>query len=592
MQQYGKVYSVSTRHAGADILDHSVSGGVLRLLVGDAAHFDEDGGHLTLRGVQFAYDGIDFDVEFEVDAVRVDFTDPTPEQVEAVALLEEDDRAAVVPAAPEAVALVSIAAGEDSLIARVDHSLVAMLPDGVRDDEEAETVRLESEGSGWVVADVFGRPGDYTHGDPDGMRVEIGDHGVALWTVGPNGEPYAPVRMGGGETSFGVMGQDGTRLGGISSLGAVSGTSGTFAGDVRVKGTPLVGQLGGGIAPGWLDNLPRGVLASAERMNPSTAIISTGTLFPHLHISARLFPGRRYRIVAGMRARLHNSPSALTLTLHHSVGTAKPTESAAQLGHQTYGSGINHSANHRLFVEAEAFYSVPTERVESFLMCYRGDYGGTPQRDSSTLYIEDVGPLIADTGGSGEDSENTVMYQTTWRASASRRYSRTGAAMSGRDGDIDLWYWRGSNPHEYHNTAWLYDAGAVEATHSVEFGKTLPQALNGATLHKVEVYIRNKMWYGGIPAGHVTLSPLAGTTLPSTKTIDGIFWVDDFGEGEGMWIEVPTSWFTNGANRGVAMGDRDGRALNGSGILTDLVSGGFHGIADADPPLLRATYSR
>lgn len=214
--------------------------------------------------------------------------------------------------------------------------------------------------------------------------------------------------------------------------------------------------------------------------------------------------------------------------------------------------------------------------------------GGTPKRTGGYIYVEDVGPLLPESGG--DDNTGTVVYESVWKATESRRYRKDGAAIAGHDGEIETWFW-GAAPEQFDGSGWVYGDGAVESTDSVEFGKTLPQALVGATIYKVEVYLRNKTWWAGGVQG-LALSSLASSVLPATKKLDATFWSADMAEGEGRWIEVPPAWFNNGANRGIGLGDKDGQAFNDSGTLETPGSGSFHGPGDSDPPLLRITYSR
>ena len=62
--------------------------------------------------------------------------------------------------------------------------------------------------------------------------------------------------------------------------------------------------------------------------------------------------------------------------------------------------------------------------------------------------------------------------------------------------------------------------------------------------------------------------------------------------GEGAWFDVPKTWFTNGANTGITLGDKDGKTTLGGQGDVSLTSGVFDGISDGEPPLLKVTYLR
>ena len=442
----------------------------------------------------------------------------------------------------------------------------------------------------WIITES----GAIIAGNPDGARVEIRHDGVRVYVVGPNGAPYEAVSMRNGEISFAVIGQDRTRLGGISSTGAVSGSTGTFSKDVKVQGAPLLGQVGGGTIPGWLDNLPRGVIAYEERPYPAANPASTGFELYHLHCTAILLPGRRYRVIARGQFKPNATDSAVTVRIRHASGTSKPPAGSPLVGDGPEGARStlwcgSASANQRVTPQAEGFITVPTEQVRSFVMTYAGDYGASPLRENSYIFIEDVGPVTPQIS-TGEDGDNAVLYRSTWTATSTRRYYKSGEAIPGEDGKVETWYWFAA-PTDFKNVGILWGGGAVESTDSIEMGKTQAQALNGATIHKSEIFLKNKVWNSD-DEGPLALSSLSGTSLPSWKTIDATFWGGTVQSGEGVWVEVPTSWFTNGANRGICIGDKDGAALDGSGVLTSLRSGVFHGLDDAEPPLIRHTYSR
>lgn len=437
----------------------------------------------------------------------------------------------------------------------------------------------------WIITET----GAIIAGSPDGARVEIRHDGVRVYVIGPNGEPYEAVSMVNGEISFGVMGQDGTRLGGIASDGSVSGVRGSFSNDINIKGLPLTGQLGGGTIPGHLDNLPRGVIQRNFKSTPESSIV-TGVERLYLRLNATLYPGRLYRLNAWMRASLAAEGGALTLAMRWSTTGPASLSSPQVPGTSTY-SFPNASANHRIVGQAESFIEVDVVTKARFVLTYKGDYGATPSASLTNFYIEDVGPSTPITGGDDEGGADTTLYRSTWRATASRNYTKAGTTVPDQDGEINQWYW-GGVPTDRRPAAWIYGGGAFEADDPLEMGKTLDQALAGANIVRVEVYIRNKLWYGGVEHGRIVVGTLSSSTLPSTGLFEGQLRIDDLGSGESARFDVPTSWFTNGANKGITMGDKDGVTTLGGQGTVELHSGRFHGIDDSDPPLLIVTYSR
>ena len=602
----GRVTSVEQSREGV-ILDGDHAEGATSLTVVDALDLDAEGGRLVLPGGEV----VEHDA-FDPEGVSVPLVGALPVPVEDAELLEvypplvstvayvatdDEDEATPVPVeVPSGVSGWSTLAPGASLRFEVTRAgdlvatdVIAGALEVAADQVSTGTIRSE-----WQMSS----DGAIVMGDgQEGEQAVLTSDGLRLFVAGPNGVAYEAVSMTNGVISFGVMGQDGTRLGGISSYGAVTGTQGSFAEDVRVKGTPIVGQAAGGIQPGWMDNLPRGVIAYEERPYPAANPASTGFELYHLHCTATLLPGRRYRVIARGQFKPGATDSAVSVRIRHASGTSKPPSGSPLVGEGPEGARStlwcgSASANQRVTPQAEGFITVPTEQVRSFVMTYAGDYGATPLRETSYIFVEDVGPVTPQVSGGSEDGGNAVLYQSTWRATATRAYNKNGVTVPGEDGKIETWYWHGE-PTQAQNAAVLFGGGAEGSTHSLELGKTMQGALLGATLHKSEIFIQNKVWGGGdIGAKGLALSSLAGTRLPSTKTIDATFWGGELEDGEGAWVEVPTSWFTNGASRGFCLGDKDRQALNGAGVLTYLRPGSFHGINDTDPPLVRHTYSR
>ena len=123
-------------------------------------------------------------------------------------------------------------------------------------------------------------------------------------------------------------------------------------------------------------------------------------------------------------------------------------------------------------------------------------------------------------------------------------------------------------------------------------GKTLSQALTGATIERVQVYLKNKTFYES-EKGIIVLGSLGGTSLGTSGVlIDGTERLPDMEAGEGTWLDVPKEWFTNGANTGITLGDKDGKTTLGGQGEVFLTSGVFDGINDDEPPLLKVTYLR
>ena len=501
----------------------------------------------------------------------------------------------MVPDAFNVLAKVSIDSGEVDV--DVPDEMQAFLPERIEQPQDGPAVLLDLDASGALtIVKVFTGARAAVYGDPDGARVEIGrDDGVEVWTIGPNGMPYRGTKLSAKEVSLAVMGQDGTMLAGIDPLGNVTGRRVDVAERLTIRGTPFLGLMDGGDQPGWSDNGPRGIIARNEKIGVPGKQVATGVEARNISVSATLRKGRLYRIKSAIGVMPGTANSGIRTRIRYATGSAYPTTSSPECG-PTMTGATYYTGGITITYLNEGFYQPTVDQRVTFLITYQGLGGATPTRYDSSIYIEDVGPATTVSGGSDDDTSAQVVYQSVWRATASRQYRRQDGdkAIAGRDGFIDTWY-SNASPPTWDSSAWIYGGGAVESTDALELGKTMGGtggALVGATLIKSEVFIKNKVWYGASSA-NVALSSLASATLPATKAIEATLWSPQkLAAGQGMWVEVPTTWFTNGANLGVCIGDRDSAALNGAGVLTPIASGTFHNINDAEPPLVRHTYSR
>lgn len=434
------------------------------------------------------------------------------------------------------------------------------------------------------TATVLIRPGGaIISGDPLGARIEQNDKGIKAYTLAPNGTSYEATTMTTEEMSFRVIEPAGSVLGGIASNGAVTGSSVASKKDMKVKGVPLLGKAGGGKESGWLDNLPRGLVRSVAN---STNTLNKSEERFYLRTKVTLQPGRRYRVVGYMMVNI-GSVGALRCRIRYATGGATATESSQALWEPST-TGVAYAANIGMTNYAEGFISVSTPTVASFAFTYEGVGGATPGARKGRMYIEDIGP--EDTV-SEEGNADKTLFTTTWRATASRNYTKTGAAVTSQDGQINQWYWH-ATPKDFKPAAWLYGGGAAEATDTLEMGKTLSQALTGATIERVQVYLKNKTFYES-EKGIIVLGSLGGTSLGTSGVlIDGTERLPDMEAGEGTWLDVPKEWFTNGANTGITLGDKDGKTTLGGQGEVFLTSGVFDGINDDEPPLLKVTYLR
>ena len=570
----GTVLSIDVVVAGVDVLE-TVAAGATEVVGVDAVDLPADGGHVVLPdGSTVHYVSADHDTDTVVLA------GPLPVGV------DEGDRLLLSPVSSYRQAVVHLDDGGEVIPVRVPHVAQPSLPVGVREDGGGEFVSIAHRDGAFWVADVFDRPPLEVWGDPDGERVEIAEDGVRLFVTGFNGQPYETVSMTSGQVSFGVTGQDGTLIGGVSASGHVTGRRASFADDMTLRGVPLLGRFGGGAQQGWLDRLPRGL----HKVNTSNAVTSYGsTERAYVRLAAYLEPGRSYKVVGVLYGTTNTTGGVLRGNIRYVFGSGSATTSSTELFAPTNSApSYTGILGHTVAVQGFLPHVETLTRV-NMILTYTAINGTNVAARNGLLYVEDVGPQVIEEGDPDEDPKTD--YTTEWVATASRQYDKTGARIPSKDDQIDLWYW-GAAPTQAENAAVLFGGQSVISSDPLDLGVTVPQALNGASIHQVQVYLSNASWAGDTTEGVTTINTLGGSALPETKTIDGTVFADHIAEGAGVWIDLPPSWWTNGANTGVTIGDKDGVTLDGNGEPVGLTSGLFQGPGDPDPPRLRVVYAK
>lgn len=144
-QTTGRLTAVVDRWVGSN-LTADIAAGVSVLPVADVRDFDESGGRLSIEGDTYSFTATD-DAASTITLSGV-----------TSAAYQSGFRVLVKPATKEKVAIVDLTDGAPGVEARIRHTDYAMYPEGVRDGEAQEFVRLRSTRSGWVVSDALGAP--------------------------------------------------------------------------------------------------------------------------------------------------------------------------------------------------------------------------------------------------------------------------------------------------------------------------------------------------------------------------------------------------------------------------------------------------
>jgi hypothetical protein len=147
----GRVQVVYTANVGSP-LTADVAAGATVLFIDDTSDFDTDG-TLHVGGQTVAYSAVDDDTG------QVTLTAPVAAAADAgdlVTLWDTGlDQAAVEYRAH--VELPGLLDNADAVDATIRHTLIAYLEEGIRTPGTGESVRMERQGSDWVVVDVLGK---------------------------------------------------------------------------------------------------------------------------------------------------------------------------------------------------------------------------------------------------------------------------------------------------------------------------------------------------------------------------------------------------------------------------------------------------
>ena len=563
MMMSGRVLSVETVTAGADVLEPAPVGATSVVLV-DAVDLDEAGGEVVLpSGQVVAYTSVDLDGDV------VTFAEPLP------VALEASDRLSVTPVSSFTRAVVELSDGGEVVPVRVPHGLQPSMPVGVRTDGgEVVDVEQREDGRFWL-REVHDQPPHEVWGDPDGSAAEMRPSGLSFYTVGPSGR-YEATRLGSGEDRLGVFNAAGEVVGGVTADGSLVGQSGVISGDLSVGGVPLMGRLwdnSPGAPTGWLERFAAGRVVVAEFPDSGpTRPASEWWGFAKVAFLARA--GRSYSIQVTERIFTVGS-TVVGTDLLHEVGGVEPTISSPPIG-----NWAPNSAPVAGDVAAPSFgrdYVAATDTLVTVMVVNRS-IGGAHAVIRGVIEVQDLGPQGSYGGGTYTTGREATPpptvreHTTTWTATGFRVYDETTQPVTGA-----------TEPRQYGDptgrrdyTAILFDGAATHGSHA---GDTMTSATTGATITKAEVFLANTSWGGG-DSGYIALGKGSLTALPPTLAPQATV-QPSVPTGAGVWIEVPTSWFSD-TNRVVTLGDVDG----------GVQGGWFMGPADQMPPQARLTYTR
>lgn len=181
MNEYAVVHDVRQVFAGSYVV--AASGVVVS--VTDASDFSETGGSVVVNGNTYTYVSADLDADtITLSAAQTleagTFVEVAPQQVTKVAVCIVDE-------------------GSDALSVRVPHALFDRLPEGIRDADARETVRIGLEGTALVILDVLGKEAavDGAYLNPGTVGLEALGEDVTARDLGGSKVFYQPTMPAG-----------------------------------------------------------------------------------------------------------------------------------------------------------------------------------------------------------------------------------------------------------------------------------------------------------------------------------------------------------------------------------------------------------
>lgn len=440
-------------------------------------------------------------------------------------------------------------------------------------------------------------------GPTAGTHAEVTDLGFFAYTLDPvDGVVREATRMGTGvDDVLAVTDATGETVARIDQTGLLTShganidavefdVDGNPTGGLKVYGTEFLNYI--------RDEGPGRIIAQAYySANYSSPTISTEMGIAEISWLAEA--GRSYLILMnGIQWSWNTSESMATMGLRYTTDGSAPSITSTLWETATVRGGM--ATNQVVSTPpVVAQFSLPSTVTVRMLMTIRRSYGtgtitwrndaGTTATHPPRIAVFDTGADVAETwlgnggggtysGGSGGGTGSATpkkTYTSTWTCNNSDAYDGSNAA---RTNSTDLFhgYWSSNGDHHSH----ILFTGANST--GGETGKTLAQALTGATITKAEVYLYASHWYysgGGTAFIRASNATSLTSSTPSGTAVTSSGWPNP----GGRWVNITSLVST--ATRSVTIGKA------GSTSLT--YYGRFNSHANStNKPLLRLTYTR
>lgn len=385
---------------------------------------------------------------------------------------------------------------------------------------------------------------------PLGLRLydDEGSEAVSLITGAPN---YLTLRTNGAPVA--TIDQQGNA--GFADL--------AVAGSLTVGGDPI---------ERYLSDSGRGLVA----VDYQTVSVTAGTTdFGFVELSFEADAQRMYRVVLDCYAQASAAGGDIIMALKDG-GANTPSISSPQIQSAIHPLTSTRLERVRLeTIRSGASFGAGLHRLLTVFRCQSGPAGQTVKLVGGTtfpglMYIEDIGPYIAETGlfntGGGTTTPPKKTYTKTYAASWSGSYANRGAYNSYYGNKCLQGYYSSTN--------------GMQAS-LIGFPSSLATDLSGATIQKAEVYLYFDHWYYN-SGGKAVIKAHKHTSRPSTFSSDSEAQTITWGKNVGKWVDV-TAVFDSTSWRGIALDPN---------TSDKTCYGRAQGVGQTYPPQLRVTYTK
>lgn len=416
--------------------------------------------------------------------------------------------------------------------------------------------------------------------DPNGLETgAFVSNRANYFSFQNNGETVATVSARGNAMfqSVAVVGDQGT----ATSLGDVYG--------LMVGGRDVADRL-------W--DMPQGQVSSAY---PGAK--DYGPIFNEVGLfetSFFAYPGRTYEFFgAGFQFESNSQDSQWELAAKYTTDGSSPLTTSASCGLVRAWDNMGTGQDFSFPMLAGNLSPVPATdtapkliRIGVSARVVNNGTAGTGARltvhsyasaFSTRVWVNDVGPYdgnnVVDNkmggafagGSTSPDPAPKTKYVTYFTANSSESYGNFGARP---ESQLYQGYFSSNQGHQW--TSILFTAAN---SYGSESGKSIATALSGATIARIELFVKNLYWYNTSGTAYVraqTSTSLISTTPTGTAKAFG-----GFARGDGKWLDITS--IASSSIRGVTLGKAPSTSLGYYGYFAN------HAAATGKP-CLRITY--